>query len=347
LNILITTPHQPDSPWPHTVALLLVCATFPLIFIGGLVTTTGAGMAFPTWLTIDGHFFLFYPLHRWLGGGWDQLVEHGHRLWASLVGVITIALLLLLWLYDSRRWVWCLGTAALGLVCFQGLLGGLRVIQNETAYAMVHGCVGPLFFGLCIAIAVCTSRVWKRAKLTDETPAGAKFQRLALITAGLAYVQLIVGAWLRHRPSYVGSESYGIAVLFHLLLAAALLLHILLLALRAWRLGTQRRALAAPSAMLLVLLVAQLTLGGATWVVKFGWPEWFANYDFAQRYVVRQGGWPQTLITTGHVAVGSLIFGVALMIALRSFRLLRRRAQVLPQGSSAHVGGGLAVEAAP
>ena len=67
------------SPWPHRWAWLLACATFPLIWVGGLVTTTGAGMAFKDWLTSDGHFMLFYPWLEFRGG-------QVRRAWPSLVG---------------------------------------------------------------------------------------------------------------------------------------------------------------------------------------------------------------------------------------------------------------------
>jgi cytochrome c oxidase assembly protein subunit 15 len=60
-----------------------------LIWVGGLVTTTGAGMAFKDWLTSDGHFMLFYP---WLDSEGDKFVEHGHRLLGATAGFLAIAL---------------------------------------------------------------------------------------------------------------------------------------------------------------------------------------------------------------------------------------------------------------
>src|SRR4030095_9851671 len=37
------------SVWPHRLAVVLACATFPLLFIGGLVPRKGAGLAVPDW----------------------------------------------------------------------------------------------------------------------------------------------------------------------------------------------------------------------------------------------------------------------------------------------------------
>ena len=71
---------QPESRWPHRLAVLLCCATFPLIWVGGLVTTYDAGMAVPDWPTTYGYNMFSYPLETWLYGPWDLFIEHGHRL---------------------------------------------------------------------------------------------------------------------------------------------------------------------------------------------------------------------------------------------------------------------------
>ena len=48
--------------WPHRLAVLLVCVVFPLIWVGGLVTTYDAGMAVPDWPTTYGYNLLLYPM---------------------------------------------------------------------------------------------------------------------------------------------------------------------------------------------------------------------------------------------------------------------------------------------
>src|SRR5262249_36289635 len=67
------------NPWPHRWAVGLVCATFPLIWIGGLVTTYGAGMAVPDWPNTYGYNLWLYPAATWINGPWKLFVEHGHR----------------------------------------------------------------------------------------------------------------------------------------------------------------------------------------------------------------------------------------------------------------------------
>ena len=70
-----------SSHWPHRLAVLLVCATFPLIWVGGLVTTYDAGMAVPDWPGTYGYnLFALSRGKRGCSGPWDLFIEHGHRL---------------------------------------------------------------------------------------------------------------------------------------------------------------------------------------------------------------------------------------------------------------------------
>jgi hypothetical protein len=53
--------------WPHRLAVVLGCATFPLLFIGGLVTSKGAGLAVPDWPTTFGYNMFLYPWPEMVG----------------------------------------------------------------------------------------------------------------------------------------------------------------------------------------------------------------------------------------------------------------------------------------
>src|SRR5215467_6941215 len=94
------------SVWPHRLAVVLVCATFPLLFVGGLVTSTGAGLAVPDWPTTFGYNMFLYPWSRMVGG---IFYEHCHRLIGSVVGFLTILLAATLWYKESRQWLRWLG----------------------------------------------------------------------------------------------------------------------------------------------------------------------------------------------------------------------------------------------
>ncbi|HEU4342169.1 MAG TPA: COX15/CtaA family protein, partial [Candidatus Binatia bacterium] len=110
------------SVWPHRLAVVLACATLPLLFVGGLVTGKGAGLAVPDWPTTFGYNMFLYPWSKMAG---DIFYEHSHRLVASGVGLLTIVLALILWFRERRNWLRWLGVAALALVISQGIIGGL------------------------------------------------------------------------------------------------------------------------------------------------------------------------------------------------------------------------------
>lgn len=318
-----STPHSAgSSPWPHRLAVLLVCATFPLIWVGGLVTTYDAGMAVPDWPSTYGYNLFLYPWQTWILGPFDLFIEHGHRLLGALVGVITIALVAVVWRCDSRPLARGMAAGALALVILQGLLGGLRVIGNEVQLARLHGIVGPAFFALTVAIAVVTSRLWRTGERVVHPSAG-KLRRLAILTTGLVFLQLIVGAHLRHLSIDWRPSSFRVMVFFHLVLAAALAVHVVLLALRVARHHRGQRSLLAPALALVGLIALQIALGGATWVANYSWPAWASRWGWGVSYTIQAGGYAQALIVTAHQAMGSLIVGTGVMLALRACRLVR------------------------
>jgi len=75
---------SPFAPWRHRLSLLLMASTLALIFVGGLVTSTGSGLSVPDWPLSYG--IVMPPM---VGG---VFYEHGHRMVASLVGFLTLVL---------------------------------------------------------------------------------------------------------------------------------------------------------------------------------------------------------------------------------------------------------------
>ena len=322
-NSALRTSHSAlNSPWPHRVAVLLVCATFPLIWVGGLVTTYDAGMAVPDWPSTYGYNLFLYPWQTWLFGPFDLFIEHGHRLLGAVVGLIAIALAAVVFRCDKRNWVRGLAVATLTAVIFQGLLGGLRVIGNDVQLAKIHGIFGPMFFGLCVAMAIVTSRLWREAANVAPDAQGGKLQRLAIITAGLALLQIAVGAHLRHLPVDFSPAMFRGVVFFHLILAAALVVHVVLLAVRVLRKHRRQPALVRPALALVGLIVLQLALGSGTWVVNYAWPSWMQGFEFTSNLTLQAGGFWQAIVVTGHQALGSLILAFTVVLTLRSLRLL-------------------------
>lgn len=327
------------SPWPHRVALALCCATFPLLWVGGLVTTTKAGMAVPDWPSTYGYNLFLYPLETWFYGPWDLFIEHGHRLLATVIGFISIVLVVVAWTTDSKPWLRWMSLAALGLVILQGVIGGMRVVLNRETLAMAHGCVGPFFFAVTVAIAVWSSPSWMEAEegSSDETstPQAAKLARVAQLTTIMAYIQLLLGAGLRHLSVEASPGLFQGLVWLHVAMALGLFVHVVLVVVAVLRDFRAVSQVFWPAMLLGLLIVAQLALGSATWVLKYSWPAWVGAIFTPPEFVIEAGGWLQTNVVTAHMAVGSLILATALRVALWSHSPVVRGAGVSPVESSA------------
>ena len=143
----------------HWYAVVAAASVSLLICSGGLVTSHEAGMAVPDWPNTFGYNMFLFPVSRWVGG---VFFEHTHRLIASTVGLLTVILCIALFVIESRRWVKTLGLIAVAAVIVQGILGGLRVTENNAALGLFHGCLAQSFFALMATIALVTSRFWER-----------------------------------------------------------------------------------------------------------------------------------------------------------------------------------------
>lgn len=324
---------QPASPWPHRLAVLLACATFPLIWVGGLVTSYKAGMAVPDWPTTYGYNPFLYPWQTWIFGPWDQFIEHGHRLFGAAVGVIVIALFVVVWRSERRSWVWWAAVGGLALVIGQGVLGGMRVMFDKPTFARIHGCIGPLFFAYALGLACITSRWWSESKRPVDAAAG-RLHRLAISTALIAYLQIVLGAFLRDRPYDAPASEFRAFGIAHLLVAAALVVHIVLVALRIRRGYRGQSLLRRPAVALCLLVLVQVALGMATWVTHYGFPAWFSGYSWAATYTVTDESPLQVHLTTAHVACGALIFGTSVVLAVRSLRLFQAEPRATAPGGT-------------
>src|SRR5690606_5530941 len=78
----------------HRFSILLALCTFPLIFMGGMVTTKGAGMSVPDWPNSYGYNMFLFPVDRWIEG---IFFEHTHRLLGTLVGFVAICVVFAAW----------------------------------------------------------------------------------------------------------------------------------------------------------------------------------------------------------------------------------------------------------
>lgn len=283
-------------------AALTALFAFPLLFVGGLVTSLQVGMAVPDWPTTFEQNMFTYP---WLEAPVGVMVEHGHRLLGTLVGLFSILTLMMAVVARAPRSVRLLALTGLCAVIAQGVLGGLRVVWNAQygrELAMAHGIFGPATFGLLLALAARSRPRWeKRDAVAHEQARLIRWSATGLV--GLLWAQIALGASVRHL---------GIGFIPHLVSAGLLLLLLFWLVFIVALHEPTRRALGKPLAALTVLFVAQLFLGvGALWVTGLV-PPGFGPPPKGT----------EALVTTIHQATGSLLLGASILLSLTAWRRL-------------------------
>jgi cytochrome c oxidase assembly protein subunit 15 len=280
----------------HRFAVFTAGATLLLIVAGALVTSNDAGLAVPDWPLSFGQ--LFPPM---VGG---VFYEHGHRLVASVVGLLTVVLAVWLWRSEPRRWVRWLGAAALGTVVAQGVLGGLTVLfLLPRPVSIGHAALAQLFFALTVSLALFTSASWKQEAPMLEETSPPPLAHLAAAATVAILVQLVLGASYRHG---------ALGILPHLIWAGA----VVYAAERAARAVRERfpsvAELATPARLLMGLVYTQLALGGLALFARL-----------AAKDAPQPQAW-MVACTVVHVAVGALTLAASVVLTLQAVRRVTR-----------------------
>lgn len=292
-----------NNIWLHRYAVFTAACTGLLVFAGGLVTSTDSGLSVPDWPLSYG--MLMPPM---VG---NVRFEHGHRMVATFVGMLTIILALWLQRREGRPVVRRLGWFALLTVVVQGLLGGLTVLLLlPTQVSVAHACLGQTFFCLVVSIALLTSPGWKRSvSQSVEAVPGWNLRVLVLGTTAVVFVQLFLGAWMRHSGAGLAIPDFplayggvippfgigGVPIHFaHRIVGSLVAVLAILVAVTVWRQHRSIKQFARPAGLLLGLVLVQIILGGFTiWTGK------------------------GVLPTTFHVFNGAVILATSLILTLR------------------------------
>jgi cytochrome c oxidase assembly protein subunit 15 len=210
----------PNPPRRHSgllqaLAVTLLVLLIVLIAVGGSVTSLNAGLAVPDWPTTFGHNMFTAPLDVWLYAH-DTLAEHAHRLIGSLVGLVSIAVLVVaVWKVRRRRWLIALAAALLVLISVQGVLGGTRVTETSDLLAFFHGILGQLILAMAVVLAAMTTRHWALADADAElhappslSPAGRRVRTSVVLLLGVIVVQLVLGAGVRHSHAALAVPDF-------------------------------------------------------------------------------------------------------------------------------------------
>ena len=307
-----------------------------------MVTSKNVGLAVPDWPTTFGYNMFLFPVSKWVGG---ILFEHTHRLTGSVVGFLTIILTAWLWLREDRRWVRNLGVIALVGVILQGILGGLRVTMMKDEIGVFHACVAQAFLGLLVVIALVTTKFWQamdcRASVSDASP---RVVRLAMAITIVIYVQLALGATMRHQhrdlsildfPTANGAwipntsaaalakvnawrDARGLSdvttfqiwlQMAHRFLAFIIAIAVIAFALRIWRDARHFAALQRLSMLWMALVICQIALGA--WTI---WSNKAAD------------------VATAHVALGAVMLSFGVSISAICWRMLAVSLHGAPRG---------------
>jgi cytochrome c oxidase assembly protein subunit 15 len=287
----------------HRFALLVACATFFLIIAGALVTSHDAGLATSDWPLSNGQFF-----PKMVG---NLYWEHGHRQVAVTVGLLTIGLVIILFVKEKRGWVRRLGLLALAGVLAQGLLGGLTVKLNlPLAVSTAHATLAQLFFCTTVSLAVFTSSSWTSNRPLIEEQGSLPLRYLCVAAAVAIFVQLIIGATLRHSatwdkplPTDLLLTHVGGAITVTLLLGSSAIIIL--------RRHSGETFLSRPAKAALSLLGLQLLLGIAAYITRAASPNDPQPLN------------PMVGITVAHVACGAMVFAATIVLTLRAFKVLR------------------------
>jgi cytochrome c oxidase assembly protein subunit 15 len=280
----------------HFFALILAGLVFFLIVAGALVTSNNAGLAVPDWPTSFGSLYRIPPM---VGG---VKYEHGHRMLAEFVGLLTIVMCVWTFRVDSRSWMRKLSLAALGTVILQGILGGITVLTFLPWYvSSSHAALGQTFFSISVLMALFTSRQWLEGVPVISDDANTPSTRtLTLLVVAVLYLQLFFGAGFRHS---------GIGILSHLVNAIFTSAVLLWVSIRVLVGYGKSHELRRPAVWILGLLLLQLGLGFAAYLTR----------------VIFGPDAPQPLpsmvySTAAHVAVGALLLATAFILVAQTHR---------------------------
>lgn len=260
-----------------------------LLAAGGMVTSTGSGLAVPDWPLSFGQV-----MPRMTGG---VFYEHGHRMVAGAVALMSLAQAVLSTRPGVPAEARALCRWAAGLIIVQALLGGMTVLLRlPPAVSISHACLGQTVFCLLLASAICSSSSYHA--LPRDAKAGRAFI-LASVALAAAFLQLLLGALLRHT---------GALVPVHVLWAFAVLLLASAAAFTAWRRGPA--SLSGPAWLVALVIPLQLGLGLYAYRVRLD-PTMVIDFRDA------------ALWRTAHLVGGALTLAALLALALRARRLAR------------------------
>jgi cytochrome c oxidase assembly protein subunit 15 len=299
----------------HRYAQVTVGAAFFVIFAGAMVTSTGSGMAVPDWPTSFGTW-----MPKMEGG---VFYEHGHRMVAAAAGCRVTVLALWSQFSGQRPMVRRLCWYAFLAIVAQGIVGGTTVMlgtqygldHTSPVFSVLHASLAQALFAILVVVAAVTAPGWLAMPVAVAGDRASSLRPLALGLVLVVYVQIILGAVMRHEnaglmiPDFplsygklvpdiqdwrVGlNYSHRVGALLVLVVGTSLAVLVLKRASSDW--------IKVPAKVLIAALLLQVTLGAcAVWSRL------------------------QPVLTSAHVIGGAFVLASSVVLALRIFRIPRQ-----------------------
>jgi heme A synthase len=169
-------------------------ATFALIIVGGVVRVSDSGLGcgpagsgFHGWPFCNGDVVPGVDL--------NSIVEYTHRVLATVVGLMILALFVLAW--RRHRQLLPATAALLVLVVAQGALGGATVEENlEEVYVAAHLGLAMLLLGLLLYL-------WRATRGAERAQGGPGLRPLAILAAAAVFCTIVAGGYM------AGTQNYG------------------------------------------------------------------------------------------------------------------------------------------
>lgn len=220
-------PSRDPGRWLGRFGVVTVVAFFPLLLVGGAVTSTESGMSVPDSITSYGAFSAMLPMS--IMAEPRIFLEHTHRLFGTLVGLTAITQFVFTLIAERRTAPKILAFVLLALVTSQGLLGAARVGSNSALFAGAHGVIAQLVLAFGVLVACKLSPLDRNpSEITRETATAARRGTSTTHIAAVALViQLVFGALTRHSTgsnhALWSHAGFSIIVVALIVIASAML----------------------------------------------------------------------------------------------------------------------------
>jgi len=291
------------NPGIHRFAVFVVLWTVLLFVAGALVTSKDAALSVTDWPT--SHGTLVPPLSSLQGG---DFFEFSHRAIAGGLGIWVLLLAVLLWVKETRVWLRWLGVIAVLGVVVQAILGGQVVIRLLHYWLpVIHACFAQIVFAAVLGIAVFTSKWWIAEQPQLEDSGSPSIHSLAILNAGIIYLQVILGAGFRHKDIPIWPHMAGALLVLAMVVWTAVALR---------KRFEKSRELSRARILLHVIFGTQFLLGLAAY-----WSR-LTTADAPQPMPV------MVTLTVIHTVVGAILFAFSVLVVLACYRLVPRGREV-------------------